>query len=348
MKIVLDQTPSPRAPARKPRFRPAPHSASSRSIVDSLAGALRGSIESLIAAETVLLDFSKTLVDDKTRDALEKLVALLPEITASSERFVFNKPCSGERKFCCTEFSLPEVQAIRAAAGGTVNDVILTVVTRAVSKYLREHGDPVAGRFLRVVCPVNMRQDKGETLGNRITFLPVVLPLDIQSPLSLLQAVAQRTEIMKNAHAAHAVALLGMWIGAAPPPLQALFWSALPQVPLPVALFHMICTNVPGSPTPLFAGGRRMVGFYPHVPTGYELGVNCAFQSYDDRFFCGLTADANVVPDAGRLRDLVKQSFAELRRAAVRGRTARAPSVKATAAEATPPMPMAAAVRVSA
>jgi diacylglycerol O-acyltransferase len=342
MKIILDQSPSSSAPARKPRFRPAPHSAASRSVVDALAGALRGSVENMIAAETVLLDFSRTLIDDKTRDALEKLVGLLPEIAASSERFVFNKPCSGERKFCCTEFPLAEVQAVRAAAGGTINDVILTVVTRAVSRYLRAQGEKVAGRFLRIMCPVNVRQDRGESLGNRITFLPVVLPLDVRNPVALLHAVAERTEIMKNARAAHAIALLGTWIGAAPPPLQALFWGAIPQVPLPVALFHMICTNVPNSPTPLYAGERRMVAFYPHVPTGYELGVNCAFQSYDGRFFCGLTADANVVPDATRLRDLVRDSFGELRRAAVgRRRAARAPKAKPTAAEAAKPIPIA-------
>jgi diacylglycerol O-acyltransferase / wax synthase len=134
--------------------------------------------------------------------------------------------------------------------------------------------------------------------------------------------VAVRTEIMKNAHAAHLIALLGSWLGAAPPPLQALFWKAIPQLPLPVPLFHMICTNVPGSPTPLYAVGRRMLASYPHVPTGYELGVNVAMQSYDGRFFCGFTADANVVPDVGRLRDFMRAAYQELQRAAARHHSA--------------------------
>ena len=55
-----------------------------------------------------------------------------------------------------------------------------------------------------------------------------------------------------------------------------------------------------------------MIASYPHVPTGYELGVNCAVQSYDGQLFCGFTADAHVVPDVGRLRDLTLASFREL------------------------------------
>lgn len=79
-----------------------------------------------------------------------------------------------------------------------------------------------------------------------------------------------------------------------------------------------------------------MTACYPHVPTGYELGVNCAFQSYDGRFFCGLTADALAVPDVGRLRDLMYGALVELKRA-----TAPKPGGhrKGAAAEAPPPEP---------
>jgi diacylglycerol O-acyltransferase len=315
MKTMLDtEAPRQRAPRRHRTNGAAPKEAS---IADALAGALRSSLESMIAAEAVLLDLTRTLLDEKTRDALQEVVKLLPELAESSQRLLFNKPCTGERRFCWTEFDLHEVQAIRETAGGTLNDVVLTIVTRGVSRYLREHGECVRGRFLRVVCPVNARQDHGESLGNQISFLPVALPLDLESPMAMLHAVAERTSVMKNARTAHLIALLGAWLGAAPPPLQALFWGTLPQAPLPVSLLHMICTNVPGSPSPLYTCGRKMIASYPHVPTGYELGVNCAFQSYDGKLFCGLTTDANVMPDAGRLRDLIHRSFAELSCAAL-------------------------------
>lgn len=314
MKTMLDPsvsaTPAPR------RHRTNGAKAHEPSIAESLASALHSSLESMIAAEAVLLDLSRTLLEERTRDALQELVKLLPELAQSSQRLLFNRPCTGERRFCWTEVDFQQAQTIREAAGGTLNDVLLTIVARGVSRYLREHRQAVRGRFLRVVCPVNARQDRGESLGNQISFMPVALPLDVEEPVAMLEAVRKRTNVMKDARAAHLIALLGAWLGAAPPPLQALFWGAIPQAPLPVSLLHMICTNVPGSRTPLYAAGRKMIASYPHVPTGYELGVNCAFQSYDGKLFCGLTADANVVPDVGRLRDLIHGSFAELREAA--------------------------------
>ena len=95
-----------------------------------------------------------------------------------------------------------------------------------------------------------------------------------------------------------------------------MFWSAIPLVPLPMALLNMICTNVPGSPVPLYTAGRRMLSSYPYVPTGYELGIGVAVQSYAGKLFFGFTADAKVAPDVGKLRDFVDDSFQELCRAA--------------------------------
>jgi len=73
---------------------------------------------------------------------------------------------------------------------------------------------------------------------------------------------------------------------------------------------------VPGSAVPLYSCGRRLLASYPHVPTGYDLGVNCAVQSYAGKFFFGLTADAHACSDVERLRDFLPVAFGELCRAA--------------------------------
>jgi hypothetical protein len=117
---------------------------------------------------------------------------------------------------------------------------------------------------------------------------------------------------MKHAGAAGLVGLAAGCIAVAPPPLQALFWWGLPELILPVPLFNMICTNIPGSPVPLYAVGRRMLSAYPQVPTGYDLGVGCAVQSYDGKLCFGLIADAHAAADVDRLRDFLYPSFEEL------------------------------------
>jgi len=297
--------------------RPAQAERAQPSLTEQIGGAIQSALESAVAAEEGLLSLAEGLLGDGGKAALQQLTTVLPELLQPPERFFFNKPCSGDRKFCWAEADFAQVQAIRAALGGKVNDCVLSVVVRAIARYIRRHGEKVEGRLLRVVCPVNLRGgDHGESLGNRITFLPVVLPLDVSGPVEMLHAVSSRMEIMKSVHAAELVAIAAACLGTAPAPVQELFWRGIPLVPLPVPLLNVICTNVPGSPTPLYTMGRRMVASYPHVPTGYELGVGVAVQSYDGKLFFGVTADAHVAPDAERLRDYIMTSFHELAKAA--------------------------------
>jgi len=315
-KVMLEATPAVSVARRKPRYRPRRPAAPGRT-EDSIWDGLRSSLEGLLALENGLLSFGQALLDDEKRNELAGLVKLLPELAASVERLPFNKPCGGERKFCWAEFNFADLQAVRDSLGGKVNDVILAVLTRALARYVKLHGESVADRFVRIVCPVSLRQaEQGKGTGNQITFLPVALPMDVRNPARLLEKVRARTETMKRSGAANLVGLLAAWIAAAPAPLQALLWRTLPDIIFPVPLLNMICTNVSGSPEPLYAVGRRMIASYPQVPIGYDLGVGVAVQSYDGKFFVGLLADAHAAPDVDKLRDFMVDAFQELCRSA--------------------------------
>ena len=320
LKIMLDPTPRGSRAVRKPRSRtpaqPAPKSPDV-SLADAFASAVHSSLENLIAAEAGLLDLTQSLFTDRVQNGLQQLLGLLPELAAPIQRLPFNRLCDGDRLLCWAGFDFADVQAIRAAAGGKVNDVILTVLTRALAAYAKLHGQSIEKRLLRVVCPVSLRREgEAESLGNRITFLPVVLPMDIQDPVRMLHEVAVRTEIMKSTKAAELIAIAASWLGSAPPPLQAAFWGGIPYLTLPTSLFNVICTNIPGSPVPLYTVGRRMIASYPQVPTGWELGVGVAAQTYDGKLFFGLNSDTHAAPDVARLRDFIQVSFEELCRAA--------------------------------
>jgi len=317
LNVMFDPTPEASRRIAKRRYRVPRPRAKQECLAEALGNAVQSTLENLLAAEAGLVNLAQSLVSGRMLDGLEGLGRILPELAASLERLPFNRPCTGDRRFCWAEFPFADVQAMRAAGGTTINDVILTVVARAVAHYAKLHGQSVDHRFIRIVCPYSLRpDDQRDRLGNQISFLPVALPLDVGNPLEMLRAVAARTKIMKSARAADLVALAGAWLGAAPPALQALFWRNLPLVPLPLPLFNMICTNVPGSAAPLYSVGRRMLASYPQVPTGYELGIGCAAQSYDGKICFGLTSDTDAAPDANRLRDFIRVAFAELCRAA--------------------------------
>jgi diacylglycerol O-acyltransferase len=317
LKIMLDPSPQASRAIPKRRSRAAPEPFIPLSLPDALTSAVHSSLENLIAAEAGMLDFAQSLLSERMQAGLQELAALLPELATPAQRLPCNKPCTGERLFHWADFEFAELQAVRAKVGCKVNDVILTVLNRALVKYCKLHGESVSQRYLHVVCPVNIRGDEqGQSLGNRITFMPVILPMNEPNAMRMLEAVASRTNTMKCARAAELVSIAASWLGAAPPPLQSLFWAAIPALKLPVPLFNIICTNVPGSPVPLYSVGKRMIASYPQVPTGYEMGVGCAAQTYNGKIFFGLTADTHAAPDVDKLRDFIKTSFREVCRAA--------------------------------
>ncbi len=310
LNVFLDPSPDvTRFPLRKIapiRRRPAPPP----SLADAITNGLLTSLDHFILAERTVLEFIGDLLGE--RKQLQAVAPLLQEVLGAVERLPFNRPCGGNRKFCWAEFDFAEVQAIRAAAGGTVNDVVLTALTRAIARYVELHGQTVTKRLVRIVCPVNLRQEKDDRPGNQLSFMPVVLPLDVENPVRMLQVVTGRTAAMKDARAADFVALAAACLGVAPPPVQALMWRGMRNVILPVPLLNMICTNMPWTPEPLYCMGRRMLALYPQVPTGYELGINCAVLTYCGKMFFGLIADADVAPDVTLLRDFLRVSFEEL------------------------------------
>lgn len=317
MRLLLDPTPEVPRTFPKPRYRRARPRAEQPSLTNGISVAINSTLGGLLEFEAGMLDFARALFHDSAQSPLKGLAGLLPEFTASIERLPFNKPCTGERSFCWTELDMADVQAVRQSVGGTVNDVILAILTRALARYVKMHGQSVVNRFVRIVCPVSLRlPDHDDGLGNQISFLPIALPMDARGPVRMLQAVAARTETLKRCGALGFVTLAAKWLAAAPPPLQALFWRSIPEVILPVPLLNIICTNVVGSPTPLYAIGKRMLAAYPQVPTGWDLGVGCAVHSYSGKLFFGFIADTHAAPDADRLRDFLVLSFQELRRSA--------------------------------
>jgi diacylglycerol O-acyltransferase len=241
---------------------------------------------------------------------------LLSELAQPTEKLPFNVLCRGPQKFEWAEIPMAEIAAVRKECGATVNDVVLTTLTAALRRYEELHIANPKRRKLRILVPVNVRA-AGEAAGtgNRITFLPVDIPIEVHDPRKLLALIQKRVGFSKTAHAAELVALAGVLMDAIPTALQSLAGRFLSQ--LPISLCNSICTNVHGPSTPLYLLGHKMLSSYPYVPIGGEMGMNCAVMSYNGSLFVGFTGDAPAIPDLGRLGKLFSESFAELRDAVV-------------------------------
>jgi WS/DGAT/MGAT family acyltransferase len=104
---------------------------------------------------------------------------------------------------------LGDITRIRQRWGGWVNDVMLTVVTGALGRYLRARGDARPGLMARLAVPVNLRPYQEEIeLGNQFAVVFLKLPLDVVDPVARLAAVRARMERVKSSPEAMANALM--------------------------------------------------------------------------------------------------------------------------------------------
>jgi len=310
---ILDTNPTPAPlPRKKPEVEPPqPQKDPAAVFLGGLAKSYQSLVSGALTLHTGLLNIAQEAVANPTGPPAE-MIRMLSEMAAPAERLPFNTICRGPQKFAWTQVPLADIKAVKNSCGGTVNDVILATVTRAFGRYAKHRGVDLEGRSLRIVIPVNVRGNGSATeLGNKISFVPVPIPLDIRDPLKLLAVVRERVEFLKHARAAEFVSLFGGLLSALP----SAFWATAGPVvsQLPLSLCNIICTNVPGPQMPLYLMGHKMLSWYPWVPIGGLMGINCAILTYNGTAFFGFTGDVNAAPDLERLEELVVKSFAELR-----------------------------------
>jgi WS/DGAT/MGAT family acyltransferase len=319
MNVMLDPSPEERRLPRRKAYRPPKLPDPATLFVDAFTDSLAQIPKRLSDARDAVMGYGALLrTDSFAALGLERVVDRMPELLSPVERLPFNRRCSGERQVYWTEFPFAEAHAIRSACGCTVNDVVLTVVAGAVAKYTTLHGQTVKNRFFRPMVPVNVRppEEAIGAFGNLISLMLVALPLGIRDPIARLKHINELTQAMKGARTPELFRLSLAWLGLLPPPLQAFLAGNLGWLNTPIPLFHMVCTNVPGPRIPLYSCGRRMVACYPHVPTGMDVGISVAIESYDQKLYFALTTDALAAPDGGRMIEFLEASFQELRAAA--------------------------------
>jgi WS/DGAT/MGAT family acyltransferase len=206
--------------------------------------------------------------------------------------------------------SFQEVRGIRSRIGGTVNDVVLTILGGALGRYLRTHGVNTEGQKVRLMIPVNVRAEgeKG-ALGNRVSMMLPEVPLGILNPADRLVAVRAEMERLKTQEQASAFDSFARLSRNAPAAFHAL--AGLNGVPAGGA--NLVCTNVPGPLIPLYSVGHRMQAHYPMVPLAADLGIGVGITSYDKGLYLGIMSDPDIINDVDLIKDYVDEEFRLLR-----------------------------------
>jgi len=323
--ITFDTSPNPKPPPKKPH-PPAEPPDENTLILDSIWDNITEQVESWAELQKNAVHLMRNLRGLHSFTLMRELPALMRDLAVPIRKLPFNTyKLSGKRKLAWTDVSFTEARAIRSEVGGTVNDVVLASLAEGVKKYLDIHGVSTRRLDLRVMVPVSVRAEHERgAMGNRVSLVPIDIPLGYRDPIRRMRAITERMSLLKRAKVADIVNLGSqLWQGTVPPFQAALgqtLFSPCMQNVLGVAAqtpgMHMVCTNVPGPMIPLYVCGQPVQAHYPLLPVAPGMGLNMGVFSYNHRLHFGFIADTNAAPDVKKFCQLVEDSFYELREAA--------------------------------
>ncbi len=249
----------------------------------------------------------------RVTEALEGIGELAAAFADPAPDVPLNQPIGPHRRFVWARSELAAFKRIKDALGGTVNDVVLAVVTGALRNWLHGRGVRTEGLELRALVPVSIRtEDERGELGNRLAAMRGPLPVYVEDPVRRLRAISEEMEDLKRSKQALGAEVISRFNDFAPPTLLA----QAARINFSTRLFNLIVTNVPGPQIPLYVLGRQLEEVFPvaFLPQNHALAV--AIMSYNGRIGFGLLADYDSMDDVDAIAAGLTESLVELEEAA--------------------------------
>ena len=262
-----------------------------------------------VAGAIELLAHPKQPLRDSARVGLQVAgdVAALALMADDSPTRLKGKP-GGHKIVAWTEpMGLGDVKTVGKAFDCSVNDVLLSCVSGAIGRYLREQGDDPAGKEIRAMVPVNLRPlEHAWKLGNHFGLAPLTLPIGIENPIERLYAVRLRMRQLKGSYQpALAFAVLQV-AGLLNKPMQDLVLGLFSKKTTAVM------TNVPGPAHALKLCGSTLRQTIFWVPMTGDVGMGVSILSYAGGVQFGLITDTALCPQPQQIIDLFAPEFESL------------------------------------
>ena len=306
MTITHDRSPQAASPASPPQpWQPQPLP----DMTSQWREALNDRLTETIRSWTDSAQWFRPSQAVQTSQAVLSFMQTLPSLSQPIPTTPFNKPLSASRQFVWADFPFADIRAVRAGLGGTVNDVVLTIIAGGLGKYLRARHYSTANRVLRTMCPVSMRQeDEQGRLGNRVSMLLAPLFIDEQDPLKRYTAQRAAVDQIKKQNQAGLLYDLLNRFGWVPP-----VWQIMAgQLPAANLMLNTVTTNVPGPQTPLYLAGHELLALRPIGLLSAGIGLFNAIVSYHQTLVIGGTVDPGLVSDPWSYAACLRDSFEEL------------------------------------
>jgi diacylglycerol O-acyltransferase / wax synthase len=206
----------------------------------------------------------------------------------------FNVEIGPHRRFAITQTDLGALKRVKDKHGGTVNDVILSIVAGGIGKYLRARGHDTEGLEMRALVPVSVRaEEEHGALGNRISAMMAPLPVWSEDPVERLKVLTTEMGDLKSSGQAVGAEILTKITDFAPTTIA----SQAARLQPAQRFFNLVVTNVPGPQFPLYVLGRKMESIFPMVPLARRQALCVGIMSYNGQVNFGLIGDYDAMAD---------------------------------------------------
>jgi len=330
--VLFDLEPNPPAPADNDLEPWTPHREPSS--VELVAAGVRGNVglATSFMSRAVSAATRPLNTVGKLRDAAEGVGEIVWAGLNPAPETPLNVEIGPHRRYAVVRHQLDDYKMVKNTFGGTVNDVVLTVVSGALARWLQSRGVRTEGLEMRALVPVSVRNETHRgTLGNKLTVMRGPLPVYIHDPVPRLRFVRRAMDGLKESKQAVGAATLTAVNELWPPTILA----EASRLNFSTRLFNLLVTNIPGPQVPLYVLGRQLEDLFPlaFLPKNHALAV--AIMSYNGGLDYGLLGDYDALPDIDVIAEGIDASLKELLDEVARSRARKSsPNGEARAGEA--------------
>lgn len=230
----------------------------------------------------------------------------------TSPRTIFNGELDSSRAIMVCDLPLASVRKIARQAGGSINDVLLSVCGGALRHYLQSQ-KALPKESLVAGMPVSLKT-KGDDVGNKLSYIIGPFFTDEGNDWRRLKRVIKVTRGAKDelGHVSTTAAEDYYALLMAPTVLLTITGNATLLRPGINAIF----SNVPGSRDKLYLEGAELQMLYPLSIVTDGMGLNITVLSHANKLCFAVISCPTQQPGIQGLGKLIKESFRDLQAAA--------------------------------
>ncbi|HJR44552.1 MAG TPA: wax ester/triacylglycerol synthase family O-acyltransferase [Actinomycetota bacterium] len=305
--ILLDFDPEPRA-VEPDDWHPEPEPSGLKLVASALLEQGSRFVRAAIEAPVAALRAPQTTLHE-----IVGVVSSFPNLVRGTlgEPGPFNVAIGPNRRFAMADMPVSEAKAVKNALGGTVTDVILTVVAGALGDLFRARGLETAGVDVRAMVPTSTRAEGDSSGGNLVSSMFVDLPVGPMAETDRFVMIGEETRRLKTSQVDEGVSRLLDLVEWTPPTLHRLTAERAGRQ----RVGNLVVSSIPGPQEPMYFAGARLVAYHPVLPISESTALSIAVTSLSGTMGFGFTADWDAVPDIDLLSQGVVESFAELKKA---------------------------------